>query len=103
MKKSYLIGFILLIFQVGAMAASAFNEENIDRIQMRMPASEVKALFGPADEVDSAVCGGSTKGGSWVCETWRYKITGSPFTNDFVFAVDKNGKLLNSWSVKRAR
>lgn len=90
----------LSLLSACALTPSSFNEQNIDKLRIGMPASEVREMFGAPNEVNTAVCGGATASGSWVCETWKYK-TNTYTTNNFVFSVQQNTKLLNSWDVKR--
>jgi hypothetical protein len=89
------------MIQSWAIGATVFTQQNIDKIRMKMSAAEVEKLFGVADEVESAVCGRSTKN-AWVCETWKYKMPNSSEMNEFIFYVDDKGKILDQWRVKRA-
>ena len=90
------------MFIVGcAITPSPFNETNIDKLRIGMPSTEVRAVFGSPNEVSTGVCGSATASGAWVCETWKYRISGSYQTNSFVFSIKDNIKLLNSWNVKR--
>ena len=92
---------MLVSLNVLAIGPTDFSQQNIDKIRMKMPASEVERLFGVADEVESTVCGRTAKN-AWVCETWKYKMANSKEMNEFVFYVDEKGKILDRWQVKRA-
>ena len=99
--KNIFISIAVMIFTGCAFTPSSFNEVNIDKLRIRMSASEVRAMFGAPSEVQTAVCGGGTAGGSWVCETWKYPTSNIYSTNDFVFSVKDDGKFLNNWNVRR--
>jgi hypothetical protein len=99
-----MLRFISIIFVVliagCALTPSAFTETNIDRLRIGMTASEVKEMFGAPNEVSTSVCGGATSGGTWICETWKYR-TRTYKTNNFTFAVKQDVKTLNNWDVTR--
>lgn len=101
MNKNHLLALMLVSLNVLAIESAEFNQQNIDKIRMKMSAAEVEKLFGVADEVESAVCGRSAKN-AWVCETWKYKMPNSSEMNEFIFYVDDKGKILDQWRVKRA-
>jgi hypothetical protein len=84
-----------------AFTPSSFNEANIDSLRIGMSSTEVREMFGAPNEVSVATCGGATAGGAWTCETWKYRTSSSYRTNNFVFSVQQNTKLLNSWDIKR--
>jgi hypothetical protein len=106
--KKLLVIFIFLIS--GCATQSSFNQENIDKLHVGMPAASVKQLFGDPSDVRLATCGGNTSSGSWTCETWTYRTTdvwsGRTVRSSFTFSVDNQipgngGKKLNNWDVKR--
>ncbi len=89
--------FLLLIFSSCAdLVVSPFTVEKIDKLRIGMSASEVRELFGAPTEVSTTTCGGATKSGPWVCETWKYRSV-----NTFTFEVTQNVKSLANWNVKR--
>jgi hypothetical protein len=99
-KKSLL--YVAVVFVVGcAFTPASFNEANIDKLRIGMPSTEVRSIFGAPSEVRTAVCGGNTAGGTWICETWKYPTFNAYITNDFVFNVKDDGKFLNNWNVRR--
>ena len=100
-KKVFINATLLALITGCALAPSSFNEANIDKLRIGIPASEVRELFGAPNEVSTSVCGGATAGGSWICETWKYRSYSSYKTNNFVFSVKQDVKVLNSWDVKR--
>lgn len=102
-KKIFLfISVSVLMFITGcAITPSPFNETNIDKLRIGMSSTEVRTIFGSPNEVSTGVCGSATASGAWVCETWKYRISGSYQSNSFVFSVKDDVKLLNSWNVKR--
>jgi len=100
MKTLYITTFVTSLLVGCAVTLTNFTEANIDKLRIGMNATEVREIFGAPNEVSTAVCGGATSSGTWVCETWKYK-TNSYSMNSFVFSVQQNVKLLNSWDVKR--
>lgn len=102
-KKIFLFIVVsVLMFITGcAITPSPFNETNIDKLRIGMSSTEVRSIFGSPNEVSTGVCGSATESGAWVCETWKYRISGSHQSNSFVFSVKDEVKLLNSWNVKR--
>lgn len=82
----------------------AFTSENIDRIRVAMPSTEVREIFGAPNTVRRTTCGTKTDK-PWTCEVWKYNRYGRDYdTNDFYFSInpfDNDIKLLNSWSVSR--
>lgn len=92
-----LIGLVVLL----TGCASPFTQEKIDKLQIGMPASEVREMFGPANEVRTSVCGGATASGQWICETWTYRDSSTYRSSTFMFSVKQDEKTLNSWDVKR--
>jgi hypothetical protein len=102
MFNKKLLSLLAIMFVVGcAFTPSSFNEANIDKLRIGMPATEVRAMFGSPSEVRTAVCGGNTASGTWICETWKYPTSNAYRTNDFVFSVKEDGKFLNNWNVRR--
>lgn len=82
---------------MSVLRLTAFTEANIDKLYVGMPSTEVREMFGAANEVRTATCGAAT-GSTWVCETWTY---GSNSKNSFTFNVSRGVKVLNNWNVKR--
>jgi hypothetical protein len=106
--KKLLVTFLFLL--TGCATQSAFNQENIDKLYVGMSATSVKQIFGDPSDVRLGTCGGNTSSGTWICETWGYRITdvwsGRIIRSSFTFSVDNqtlgnNGKKLNNWDVKR--
>jgi hypothetical protein len=91
------IGLVLLL----TGCATAFTETNIDKLRIGMTSTEVREIFGAPNEISTAVCGANTTSGSWVCETWKYRNSGSYQTNNFTFSVKTDVKTLNDWHVRR--
>jgi hypothetical protein len=99
-KFLYVLGVMWVIIGISG-CASRFTEASIDSLRIGMPASVVREMFGAPKEVRTAVCGGATAGGEWICETWKYKDPITDEVSDFTFSVQKDGKTLNNWNVKR--
>src|SRR5262245_44592960 len=79
---------------------SPFTSEHIATLRLGMTATEVEKRFGPPDSVRNTTCGQEVK---WQCEIWSYDRPGSRIlTNTFWFSV-RDGRLLSSWDVTRAR
>lgn len=91
----------IMLALIIAGCASKFTEEAVSNLRIGMPASEIKEAFGSPREVQSAVCGGATPGGQWICETWTYKDAINDKVSSFTFSVKQDGKYLNSWRVTR--
>lgn len=95
---------VLLIGLVVTLAgcATAFTESNIDKLRIGMTSTEIREIFGAPNEVSTSVCGSNTAGGSWICETWKYRSSGNYYqTNNFTFSVKADVKTLNDWKVRR--
>ncbi len=72
MKRIIILFGLIAVISGCAFTPASFNEANIDKLRIGMPATEVRAMFGSPSEVRTAVCGGNTAGGSWIYETWKY-------------------------------
>ena len=95
----YLYRLVMTLFVINLYGcATQFNESNTEKLRIGMLANEVREIFGSPDQISSAVCGGSTTGGQWICETWKYDTFSG--RNDFTFSVKQEGKFLNNWNVK---
>jgi hypothetical protein len=90
-----------LMMLLTGCATTSFTQEKIDKLRIGMPATEVREMFGPANEVRTAVCGGATATGQWICETWTYRDSSTYRSSNFTFSVKQDEKTLNSWDVKR--
>ena len=99
--KNIFISITAIIFTGCAFTPASFNEANIDKLRIGMSATEVRTTFGAPSEVRTAVCGANTASGTWICETWKYPTSNAYRTNDFVFSVKDDVKVLNSWNVRR--
>lgn len=95
--RIFLLGLMILL----TGCATPFTQEKIDKLRIGMPASEVREMFGPANEVRTSVCGGATASGQWICETWTYRDSSTYRSSTFMFSVKQDEKTLNSWDVKR--
>ena len=74
MPKNFLYLFLcfVIISTTGCATEFAefkFTESKVDKLRIGMSSSEVIEMFGASNEVRSAVCGGATASGPWICET----------------------------------
>ena len=83
----------LVLFSINLIGcATSFTQNNIDKLRIGMNAGEVRMIFGAPDEVRTAVCGGNTPTGQWICETWTYRNSSR---SSLTFSVNQDEKKLN--------
>ena len=107
------VGIAFLLNSVGCASSSiAFREHpefthaNVGQIRVGMSEPEVVALFGPPDERAVSTFGAAV-GEPWQGLRYSYKFRDRSYSsitvhtyNDFIFSIDHQPPLLNSFTIK---